>query len=315
MKKLLPLLTTLALAGCQPSIALPSATTLASDSLGGLSSSVAAHASVESVAPLAFVLTPESAPFVQALTAVAEPQRLELARRLEADTSISNAITSWSRIGASGRLAALQRVAKIEGEVMGAQVPTVQEETSANAPAGMLAYFQAEAGGVGEITIYANAIASGGGYLAVSMVVHEMRHAVQYQLVNADPSTLTADQRTLATGYRTAWDTVNALGGESKLSYGDYVHLAVEFDAFQAGNEVASLLSGGRFDQRGSGFVDTQYGANGSPSLDLATLIGNFSTSELTGAVNLAQAKTEPTRTPTTITRQRPGISRGRFGR
>jgi hypothetical protein len=317
MKKLYPLLTTLVLAGCQQEVALPSATSLASDSLGGLSTSVATHASVESIAPLAFVLTPESGPFIQALADVAEPQRLELAQRLKADGTITNAMANWSRAGSSGRLAVLQRVAAIEGEVMGAQVPPVQEETSANAPAGMLAYFQAENGGVGTITIYSNAIASGGGYLAVSMVVHEMRHAAQYQLVNADQAKLTAQQRTLATGYRTAWDTVNALGGESSLSYGDYVHLAVEFDAFQAGNEVASLISGGSFDQRGSGFVTTQYGASGTPNLDLTTLIGNYSTSELTGAVNLAQAKAEPAKTVTTspVTRQRPSISRGRFGR
>jgi hypothetical protein len=317
MKKLLPLLTTLALAGCQQTLTLPSATTLASDALGGLSSSVAAHASVETVAPLAFVLTPASAAFVQALDAAAEPERLELAKRLKADTTITSAIANWSRAGSTGRLAMLRRVAAIEGEVMGCQVPTVTEETSANAPSGMLAYFQADSGGVGEITIYSNAIASGGGYLALSMVVHEMRHAAQYQLVNADQAKLTADQRTLATGYRTAWETVNALGGESKLSYGDYVHLAVEFDAFQAGNQVATLMSGGSFDQRGSGFVDTQYGVGGEPTLDLGTMIGNFSASELTGAVNLAQAKAEPARTAVgTVVRQRPQISRGgRVGR
>lgn len=314
MKKLLPLSLTLALAGCQQSLQLPSATSLASDSLGGLSTSIAAHASVESVAPLAFVLTPDSASFVQALATTAEPQRVELASRLAADTTITSAISNWSRAGASGRLAVLQRVAQIEGQVMNAQVPTVKEETSANAPAGMLAFFQAESGGVGTITIYSNAIASGGGYLALSMVVHEMRHAVQYQLVNASDSQLTADERTLATGYRTAWDAVNQLGGESVLSYGDYVHLAVEFDAFQAGNEVATLMSKGSFDQRGSGFVDTQYTKAGTPQLDLTTLMGNYDTSELTGAVNLAQAKAEPTQTAI-VTRQRPNITRGgRFG-
>lgn len=240
---------------------------------------------------------------------------MALAQRLQADRTVTSAMSNWSRAGGAGRLAVLQRVAQIEGEVMGAQVPPVQEETSANAPAGMLAYFQAENGGVGTITIYSNAIASGGGYLAVSMVVHEMRHAAQYQLVNADQARLTTEQRTLATGYRTAWDTVNQLGGESSLSYGDYVHLAVEFDAFQAGNEVANLLSGGSFDQRGSGFVTTQYASSGAPTLDLTAMIGNYSTSELTGAVNLAQAKAEPAKTTTMVSRQRPSISRGRFGR
>ncbi|MDB5102048.1 MAG: hypothetical protein JWM80_6469 [Cyanobacteria bacterium RYN_339] len=315
MKKLLPLLCTLALAGCQQTLTLPSATVLASDSLGGLASSVAAHASVEAVAPLAFVLTPESAGFLQALTTTAEPQRIALANRLKADSTITSAITNWSRAGAAGRLAVLQRVATIEGEVMHCQVPTVKEEASTTAPSGMLAFFQAESGGLGEITIYSNAIASGGGYLALSMVIHEMRHAVQYQLVSGDQTKLTADEKTLATGYRTAWETVNALGGESKLSYGDYVHLAVEFDAFQAGNQVATLMSGGTFDQRGSGFVDTQYVTAGTPNLDLTTMLGNFTTSELTGAVNLAQAKAEPARSPV-VSRQRPVVTRGgRAGR
>jgi hypothetical protein len=299
LKQAVVVLASALLAACgQPNIAAlqgPLTTnSLGADLLGGLPSSEAAHASVEAASPEAFVLTTAAAPFLDALARVVEPMRQTLASRLLADAVVSRGLASWNTAGASGQLTTLRRIAALEGEVMGTQVPTIVQSLDAPTTAGMMAVYQPETTGLGTITLYADSIAKGGKDLAVATLVHEMRHAAQYQLVlanQANASALGADQRTLANTYASAWQTMDAWGGESKLSYGDYVHLAVEYDAFQTGNEVAAIVSRGTYSAQGSGFVTVQYRADATVALDLTTLIGKYNGAALVGAVNAAEAK------------------------
>src|SRR5262249_33823490 len=155
------------------------------------------------------------------------------------------------------------------------QVPDVVQQTGAPPSSGMMAYFQSSTTGNGTIVLYVDEIAQAGKYMAIASVVHEMRHAAQYQLVAANRglfSALDPGQKPLASAYAAAWQAMDALGGESSLAYGDYAHLNVEYDAFQTGNEVASILSNGQFDASGFGFLDTHYDGSGTVGLDLSNL-------------------------------------------
>lgn len=327
MRRLLALLAAtqlLSACGTLPGTSLPEAlttTALGADQLGGLPSGEAAHASVEAAQPTAFVLVPEASEFLMALESSVEPMREKLATILKSDATVTQGIGRWSTGGSKGQLATLSRVATLEAEVMGCQAPSVVEDAGTPPQQGMLAYYQPGTTDLGQITIYTASMTAGGPYLAIATLVHEMRHAAQYQLVEANSMGglgLSADQRTLASWYSNAWQVMDAWGGEAQLSYGDYAHLAVEYDAFQTGNEVASLVSGGTYSALGSGFVDAQYTTTTTPKLDLATILSQYGAGDLVGTVNAAEARAEASGAVSrgqVVPLQRHAITFGRFGR
>jgi hypothetical protein len=297
---------------CSPGVLPISPSTLQStaadaDALSGLPDSYAAHPSVELSAPRAFVLTAESAPFVAALARQMDPVRSTVASALMADPSVKQGIGSWERSTGTAQFAVLKQVAAVTATAMGCRVPAIVSQTGQADTSGTMAFYQSGNGQDGEITLYPAAFARGGKYLAIATVVHEMRHAAQDQLIESVAGTPgpDADLKTLADGYTGSWRAVEGLGSESQLAYGDYVHLTFEYDAFQTGNQVATLLSQGSFDSTGNGFVDVRYQAGQAPLLNLLDLATRYSGRALIAAVNTAEYQAERTRS-TPVTRPGP---------
>lgn len=292
-------LSALVLAGCgalMPTPGLPPTGTTVSAAvdaaaLGGLASDVAAHPAVQLARPLAYALTPEARPFLSALASEVEPLRRDLAAALKADAAASRGLADWDRSTTSARFAVLQRVAALQGEVMACEVPAVQLK-SAGQEAGLMAVYQPGTFGAGTITVYSETLSQRSEYVALSVITHEMRHAAQYQLFTSSRP-LSAEEATLADAYEAAWRAADDAGGESALSYGDYVHLNVEYDAFQTGNQVAALVSGTAFQVPGLGFVDVQYNAQAIPTFDLLAIGEGTSGVALISAVNRAQYEAE----------------------
>jgi hypothetical protein len=301
-RALTALVAALLLAGCgMPIVSVPGTTsapitidpTLDVGALGGLGADIAAHPSVQLARPKAFALTAESSAFLDALARQVEPQRRTLASRLAADTTVTDAVSRWTRMTGQQRLDALKRVADLEGEVMGFQVPPITPSSDNADQQSVQAYFQPANDGLGEIVVFTNALASGNAYRAIATVVHEARHAAQFQLAFSDTSVKDADSQVLGDAYASAWQFTNELGDESKLAYGDYTHLTAEYDAFQTGNEVAAILSGGQLSTVGYGFVDMQYDRNGSPVVDPTSLNPRTTGRDLIAAVNAAEYQFE----------------------
>lgn len=261
-------------------------------SAGGLAADEAIRPSVVFGRPQAFALTPASAPFLQTLAETVEPQRLALARQLVADPIVAKGLTTWEQSGRSGQFRTLQRIAALEGDVMGCRVPRLVEDTGTPDRPGLMAYFQADPTGVGRIVTYPAAMAQGGKYLAVATLIHEMRHAAQFQLATSRSAATKPGGLVLAPAYAAAWRAMGELGGEERLSYGDYCHLTIEYDAFQSGNQVATLISHGAYDGMGCGFVDVQYrGEKAQPALQLFPMMAKLSDVALLATVNKAQYK------------------------
>ena len=321
MKKLVALaLVTCAVSACSTLLpgSVGSGDTAAS---GGLPSDVAAHPSVEEGTPTAFALSSQAAPFLEALQQKVQPMRIELAHAIEGDQTISQGLANWEATSGSAQLSILERVASLEAQVMGCQVPPLVDQPGQADVPGTMAYFDPSQGDIGQVVIYPDEIAQGGQWLALATVVHEMRHAAQYQLLNAvdgqgtgapdtDPQDLT-----LANAYASAWQAMSSTGGETQLSYGDYAHLNVEYDAFQTGNEVSALVSGGQFDAMGYGFVDTHFSAVGKPDLDVTSLAFRVDGVGLITDVNEAEYQAELAETePVQRHRLRVGYRSGRHG-
>lgn len=255
----------------------------------GLSADVAAKPSVELAAPAAFALTSASRPFVTTLDRFVSPQRRSLAAALAADADIQAGLAGWSGLRTAARLTVLEAVAASTATTMGASAPPVSVQSRAGESSSVMAYFENDGSALGHIVLYQETIAAAGAEIAVATVVHETRHAVQYQLMNK--TARSADEETLADGYAAAWQAIHQIGDESSLSYGDYAHLTIEFDAFQTGNAVAEQLFGTRFDPTGLGFVDTQTDAQGAWKVDLLQLGAGLADAQLIAAVNRAQAQ------------------------
>lgn len=280
-------------------------------SLGGLMPDVAAHPSVQLARPHAFTLTAESRPFLEALERRVGPQRKLLAERLTADATVSRGITGWSRATMDAKLATLTRAAELEAAVMGCPVPAIQRRTPTAGDAELMAVYEPALGAsdAGTITLYTTTLAKQSGVVALSVVVHEMRHAAQHALTVAAPAGREADDEVLVRGYAAGFDLVRELGGQDDLSYGDYAHLTVEHDAFQTGNQVAALVSGSA-SHLGFGFVDVAFDGRAMPVFDVLARPDLAPGVPLITAVNQAQA--EALRLGTgRFTSQRPGRRTG----
>lgn len=282
------------------------ATALDAAARGGLAADVAARPSVQLSAPAAYTLTAASQPFVEALDRQVAPQRLALASAIEADATIQRGLAGWSRLETQDRLTLLERVAELTARSMASRTPPVDVQDRAAGSANVMAFFENDGSDLGRVVLYQDTIAGAGAEIAVATVIHEVRHAAQYQLMRQSPAD--ADAQALAGGYSAAWQAIHQAGDESTLTYGDYAHLTIEFDAFQTGNTVAALLFGSRFDPTGLGFVDTHASARGAMKLDLLQLGATLQDAELIGAVNRAQAEAQ-------ASGSKPGQARPDFGR
>jgi hypothetical protein len=239
------------------------------------------------------VLTADTADFRKVEFAQAEKQRRKLATQLAADAVVMKAFAGWDGQTEQGKLDTLTRVAQIQGRVMGFVPPAMS--TKPGVPeGGTLAYFQGDRDGIGKVVLYPQAIAKGDRWAALATVTHEMRHAYQFQLVmkaaNRQVAEGTPDME-LAYGFYQANMVISKVGGEDKLSYGDYSHLNNEYDAFAVGNQVASIVSQGQANTGALGFVDVQYRADGSAYAGLDALEAKYGASKLLDAINQLQLK------------------------
>ncbi|MEB3223743.1 MAG: hypothetical protein VKS61_16840 [Candidatus Sericytochromatia bacterium] len=257
--------------------------------LGGLPDDLAGHPSVQLARPAAYVLTAEGRPFLLALERVVAPRRATLAQRLAADEEVAAGLAGWARASTEAKMDVLARVAAVQGEVMGCEVPRIARQPSFDADADLMAAYEPPTGGDrGTITLYPHTLAQQSRHAAVAIVVHEMCHAAQRaRLATPGPSD---EDRTLAAGYAAAWQASTAAGGQGALAYGDYVHLTVEHDAFQTGNFVAARLAGLAGVTPGLGFVTSQYDGAGRPAFDVLGATAPGPGPELVAAVNRAQA-------------------------
>lgn len=256
-------------------------------------SSVLQNAEMEAKAPAGFALMPESAEFRQVIESRAEQDRLTLARAILADSNVMNSFADWQRESSSQQVATLEAVAAIEGKTFGFTPPPLKSASGVPSD-GTLGYFMPARSGIGAVTIYPTAIARGDKWQALDVIVHEMRHAYQDQLMHAAAAGRLAEgtpDRTLAEAYYQSQLVISKVGGEDNLSYGDYAHLNMEFDSFETGNKVAEMVSRGEADTSHLGYVDTQYTAAGSAQVDLASLESRVGADGLLDAVNQLEEK------------------------
>ncbi|HEY9721974.1 MAG TPA: hypothetical protein V6D47_08155 [Oscillatoriaceae cyanobacterium] len=255
--------------------------------------SVMQNAKVEAEAPAGFALMPDSAQFRQIIESQAERDRQSLAQAILADRDVMNSFENWTDESSSQQVATLKAVGAIEGQIFKFTPPPLKSASGVPSD-GTLGYFMPAKRGIGSVTIYPTAIARGDKWQALDVIVHEMRHAYQDQLMLQASNGQLAEGttgRTLAEAYYQSQLVISKVGGEDNLSYGDYAHLNMEFDSFETGNKVAEMVSRGQADTSHLGYVDTQYDSKGRAQVDLASLESRVGADGLLDAVNQLEAK------------------------
>jgi hypothetical protein len=244
---------------------------------GGVPNDDGAHPSVEQAHPLAYVLTPASRPFLEALERVTGPQRLAVAQRLKGDAKVTDGLAGWKRLDEDAAFAVLQRAGQLACDELGYDLPATRVQAGALVERAGL-YDDA----TDTITVYADLLKEPVAAKALATMLHEVRHGIQHRIVAlAKPD---ADLATLAKGYkaRPAAGTPDA--------YGDYAHLTTEYDAFQFGNAIATIVTKGKFDDARFGTVDTHFDVNGRVAFDLLALPADADLRTRILAANIAEA-------------------------
>jgi hypothetical protein len=257
---------------------------------GKTARSTPCNAAVEARTPLGFVLTPQAAEFRRAEEMLGDVQRLKLAQTLANTPTLVNAFQNWDRTAPEAKLAVLKLLAAVEGEVFKFTPPPIKLKGGVPED-GMLAYYDGS-DCVGTVFLYPSAIEQGDPWMAMATVLHEMRHAYQNQLaIRGSKRQLKSGspEESLAYGFAQSYSAINQVGGEDKLSYGDYCHLCMEWDAFATGNMVTSIVSKGAIDTSGMGFIDLQFDELGDSLAPLGSLEGRVGPARLLDAVNRAQ--------------------------
>jgi hypothetical protein len=250
----------------------------------------ACNAKVQARNPLGYVLTPQSAEFRRAEERLCDTQRLKLAQALVNTPAVMNAFRTWHQTSGDTKLAVLKSVAALEGKIFDFTPPPISCKTGVPED-GTMAYFDGS-GCPGKVVLYPAAIERGDPWMGLAIVLHEMRHAYQTQLaVRGMKRQLKSGspEESLAYGFAQSYSAIAAVGGEDKLSYGDYCHLCIEWDAFATGNMVTSIVSQGAVDTSAMGFANVQFDAMGECQASLRSLEARVGPAKLLDAVNQAQ--------------------------
>ncbi|MDB5101442.1 MAG: hypothetical protein JWM80_5863 [Cyanobacteria bacterium RYN_339] len=250
----------------------------------------ACNAKVEARSPLGYVLTPQAAEFRRAEEMLCDTQRLKLAQALVNTPGLVNTFRAWDRTPGATKLAVLKSVAALEGRVFDFTPPPITVKSGVPED-GTLAYFDGS-DCAGKVVLYPSAIEQGDPWMGLATILHEMRHAYQAQLALRGMKRLLksgSPEESLAYGFAQSYTAVNQVGGEDKLSYGDYCHLCIEWDAFATGNMVTSIVSQGEIDTAGMGFADLQFDAMGESQAPIRGLEALVGPAKLLDAVNQAQ--------------------------
>lgn len=222
-----------------------------------------ANESVQSKAPLAFVLQAPAEAFLKSMKSNHFQEKEELIKRINRVPQLKRAIDNWSKLSISQQIPYLKQVFKIEVEVLGIASPDLSfDETEIP---GRSSYFDFDPlrPSPGRVILNPKELEKLNPYASLSLLIHETRHSAQFQLSNSSDSYE-------ASVYRSAFQ-VQKSGGVK--SFCDFLTLANEHEAYAFGNYIIGRLTNWSVDMPDMGTFATQYDEHGKLKLDLIQLL------------------------------------------
>jgi hypothetical protein len=225
-----------------------------------------ANAELQAKAPLAFSTQVAAAEAVAAIARTEAPKRDRLVAAIRADQALMAKIDRFGSLTWEQKVPVLKAVMAIECRVLGFEAPKLDFGTDPNPNRESYFDFDPAHPGVGTVILYRQGIEKDTNpYAALLLLVHEVRHAAQFQLGFAKQSA-----SPLAQAFKASFEAQKAMSG--KMTFCDFCSLVNEYEAFQCGNYVVGALTSWRVDTADMGCLSSQYDEHGAPRLDLPAL-------------------------------------------
>lgn len=221
-----------------------------------------ANHELQSKAGSAFALTESN----QAWLVKAHQQREQDAQRfvdaLRAFPELSEQLSQWSNLSFDDRIKLLPAVFEVECQVLGMVCPELVINNTLYPTRPVNFVFDMNNPGSGLVYLNPDKLKAMEPYAPLAFLIHETRHAYQFQLAFDS-------QSLLAKGYKSAFAAQSTLSG---FSFSDFLTLLNEYEAFQFGNHVIGLLYNWRVDMPTMGTFASQFDRHGHLKIDLVAL-------------------------------------------
>lgn len=216
--------------------------------------------------PFAFALTYESLDFHRALARDAFSERNVLIKKIQMKADLHRQIINFAEIDLATQKAVLREVFALQTQNY-AQPPLL---TLGAGPKGEAAFFEFNpaAPGPGKVYIdFKRLAAKDHPYASLLLLIHETHHSAQFQMGNTQVGPR-------AHGYFEAFRAQKEIFSQNeKISFGDFMSLLNEYEAFQYANFILNRLTSGKVQIKGMGTNASQYNSDGSIKLNIMQLM------------------------------------------
>ncbi len=221
-----------------------------------------ANSELQNKTPAAFALSEQNKSWL----ALAHQQRHldaeRLVNALKANTTLFKQLKAWPDLSFEQRMSLLPQVFEIECKTLGIVSPELVINTTLYPNRAVNFVFDVKSLGSGLVYLNPVKLKEMDVYAPLAFLLHETRHAYQFQLAFAG-------EDKLAQGYKAAFTTQATLTG---ASFSDFLTLLNEYEAFQFGNHVLGLLTDWQFESPLMGTFASQFKQSNVLKIDLTTL-------------------------------------------
>lgn len=195
---------------------------------------------------------------------------------LKQESQLFASLIDWPNLSFEQRMSLLPKVFAIECQVLQMVCPELVINNSLYPTRAVNFVFDIKAPGSGLVYLNPDKLKAMETYAPLAFLIHETRHAYQFQLAFNE-------ETLLAQGYREAFTTQAQQAG---FSFSDFLTLLNEYEAFQFGNQMIGLLVNWQVDMPNMGTFASQFDAQGKLKIDLLQLAKVNSTMSLLEAYN-----------------------------
>ena len=210
----------------------------------------------------AFALSQSNLPWLNESHKKRDEDAKRFVAALNRSAFLAKQLKNWSQLSFEERMKLLPAVFDIECQVLGMVCPELVINNTLYPTRPVNFVFDMKNPGSGLVYLNPDKLKSLEPYVPLAFLIHETRHAYQFQLAFNS-------QSTLAKGYKSAFDAQSRLSG---FSFSDFLTLLNEYEAFQFGNHVIGLLYGWRVEMPMMGTFASQFDRHGHLKIDLITL-------------------------------------------
>ena len=230
-----------------------------------------ANKDVQRLAPEAFALQPEAVEFHVQLQQSQKAEMQELLDLITDDSQLLDKIERFKNLEWSEKESVLREIFKLEVQSLKIKAPELI--FSSTAIEGQAFYdFNIENPTPGKVILNPDELQKDPNPLsALMLLIHETRHSAQFQ-----KAFLGNENDVLGKFYRAAF-IAQKKHSDKIRSFCDFLTLNNEYEAFQFGNYIVTVLTRGQVDTLGMGTYASQYNKDLSLKIDLPSLFAEGS--------------------------------------